>query len=304
MNVYENVLELVGHTPLVRVNGINKGGCTVLAKLEYLNPGASVKDRPALKMIEEGMRTGRITEKTTIIEPTSGNTGIGLALVCAVKGLRLVIVMPESMSLERRKVIAAYGAQLVLTPASEGMAGAVAKAESLSHSIADSFVPGQFVNPANPESHKNTTAPEIWNDTAGEIDILVCGVGTGGTISGNGTYLKKKKSSVQIIAVEADKSTLLSGGTHLPHKIQGIGANFIPDVCDRSLIDRYVQVSEDEARETARMMAREEGIFSGYSSGAAMAAALRISGEEQGKTIVVILPSGGDRYLSTDLYEE
>jgi len=304
VNIYSDMLELVGRTPMVRINKINDGACRIYAKLEFYNPSSSVKDRPALYMIEEGIRAGRITEKTTIIEPTSGNTGIGLAFVCAVKGLHLIIVMPESMSIERRKIIQSFGAELILTPAAEGMSGAVAKAELLRHEISDAVIAGQFVNPANPESHRKTTAREIWDDTEGTVDILVAGVGTGGTISGTGASLKKKKNSVQLVAVESAKSTLLSGGTHEAHKIQGIGANFIPEVCDRSIIDRYMQITEEQARSTAQRLAREEGIFAGYSSGAAMAAALQLSGEQSDRCIVVILPSGGDRYLSTDLYDQ
>lgn len=304
MNVSENMLDLIGKTPLVRINRLNKTNTTILAKIESRNPGGSIKDRPALNMIEQAEKEGIITKGATIIEPTSGNTGIGLAMVCAIKGYRAIFTMPETMSLERRKLLKAYGAQLVLTEASKGMQGAVEKAIELRETIENSFIPMQFNNPANPESHVNSTAEEIWNDTDGMVDIVVAGVGTGGTISGIAKGLKKYNVLIQTVAVEPMLSQVLAGKPAGPHKIQGIGANFVPQNFDRKLVDKIIPVSDENAMDTARKLATEEGILCGISSGAAMYAAMELAKipENEGKLIVVILPDSGERYLSSELY--
>ncbi|MDD5654993.1 MAG: cysteine synthase A [Candidatus Omnitrophota bacterium] len=305
MKIAKNITELIGNTPLVRLNKLTKGlGAEVAAKLEFFNPGSSIKDRIGLSMIEEAEKQGKITKDTVILEPTSGNTGVALAFVCAVKGYKLVLTMPETMSLERRQILAAFGAQIVLTPGSEGMTGAVKKAEDLAKSDKHYFIPQQFKNPANPDIHRRTTAVEIWNDTGGKIDILVAGVGTGGTITGTAEALKKKKPSIKVIAAEPKASPVLSGGQSGPHKIQGIGAGFVPQVLNTKIIDEIIQVSDDDAFHTARRLAREEGILAGISSGAACFAALEVAGrkENKGMLVVVILPDTGERYLSTGLF--
>ena len=306
-NIYNDITTTVGNTPLIRLNRITSGcRATVVAKLESFNPLGSVKDRIALNMINEAEKTGLISADTTIIEPTSGNTGIGLAFVAAARGYRLILTMPESMSIERRKLLKMLGAELVLTPAGEGMKGAIDKAESLSKELPSSIVLQQFANPANPAIHYDTTAEEIWRDTDGKVDILVAGVGTGGTITGIASKLKKRKPGFQAIAVEPADSPVLSGGNPGPHKIQGIGAGFVPEVLNRALLDEVVTVSNDEAIETARQLAKQEGLLVGISSGAAAHAALRLANkpENEGKLLVVILPDTGERYLSTALTEE
>jgi len=304
--VFNSIEELVGKTPLVKLNNLASPDSTVLAKLEFMNPGGSVKDRISLHMIRVAEQTGTISPgKTTIIEPTSGNTGIGLAMVAAVKGYSLILTMPETMSLERRKLMEGYGAELVLTPGSEGIKGALNRAEELVADIENSWMPGQFDNPANPEIHSLTTAEESWDDTWGNVDIIVAGVGTGGTLTGIGNALKPRKSGLRIIAVEPSDSPILSGGNPGPHKIQGIGAGFIPGVLETKLIDEVVTVSIDDALATTRKLARREGILAGISSGAAAWAALGISRQDKnkGKTIVFIAPSNGERYLSTPLFD-
>ncbi|MBC8230693.1 cysteine synthase A [bacterium] len=305
--IAEDLTKLIGKTPLVRLNKVTKGlGAQVVAKLESFNPCWSVKDRIALSMIENAERNGLIKEDTIILEPTSGNTGIGLASVCAVKGYKLILTMPETMSIERRKLIAALGAEIILTPGSEGIPGAVRKTEELAANDSRYFIPQQFKNPANPEIHRETTALEIWQDTDGEVDIVVAGVGTGGTITGIAETIKKKNPDFQAIAVEPAHSPVLSGGNPGPHKIQGIGAGFVPDVLNLDVIDEVVQVTNDEAMQTALRLAREEGILAGISSGAATAAALKVAArpENKDKLIVVILPDTGERYLSTDLFQQ
>ncbi len=299
MNVKQNILETIGNTPLVKINRLTEGN--VFAKVEGFNPAGSVKDRPALNMIKDAEDKGLINKDTVIIEPTSGNTGIGLALCCAVRGYRIILTMPETMSVERRKLLQAYGAEIVLTEGSKGMQGAVDKALELSKEYKNSFIPQQFNNPANPEIHITTTAQEIWNDTDGKIDIIIAGVGTGGTISGTARGLKSKRSDIIAIAVEPESSPLLSKGVAGPHKIQGIGANFVPANFDKSVIDEIITVGNEDAIETAKLLATKEGIFCGISSGAAMYAAIQVSkrAENAGKNIVVILPDTGERYLSS-----
>lgn len=306
MKVYENVSDLIGNTPLVRVHSIQGANdAVILGKLESSNPFGSVKDRIALAMIIDAEKKGLLTKEKTIIEPTSGNTGIALAAIAAVKGYKIILTMPETMSIERRKLLAAYGAEIVLTEGAKGMKGAIAKAEELTASNLNYFMPMQFANKANPEMHKQTTAVEIWDDTDGKVDIVIAGVGTGGTISGIGQFLKSKKSSVKIIAIEPDGSPVLSGGSAGPHKLQGIGAGFIPENLDRSVIDEVIRIKEDDAGKTARFVAKSEALLVGISSGAALYAASLVAQrpENKGKTIVVILPSNGERYLSTWLFE-
>ena len=305
MKIANSMTELVGSTPLVRLNRMAQGCLAeVVVKLEFFNPLSSIKDRIALNMIEEAERGGLIRPGTVIVEPTSGNTGVGLAFVCAVRGYHLVLTMPESMSVERRMLLAAMGAELVLTPAAKGMAGAVAEAERILSSMEDAFMPGQFVNPANPAMHERTTAEELWRDTDGRIDALVAGVGTGGTITGVGRTLKRRKEGFMAVAVEPAASPLLSQGTAGPHKIQGIGPNFVPEVLNRKVIDRIVTVTNEDAMATARVLAREEGILAGISSGANVWAALQLAREPQmeGKLIAAIVCDTGERYLSTELF--
>ena len=307
MNIANNITELVGNTPLVKLNRVTDGAeATVLAKLEFFNPGSSVKDRIAVAMIDAAEKSGKINKNTTIVEPTSGNTGIGLAMVCAARGYKLIITMPETMSRERRMLMRAYGAELVLTPGPEGMGGAIAKAKELAAANPDSFfIPQQFENPANPEVHRNTTALEIWNDTDGKVDIVVAGVGTGGTITGIGEVLKAKNPNIQIIAVEPAASPVLSGGPKGPHPIQGIGAGFIPSILNTEIYNEIIQVPSEAAFETARAVGSQEGVLVGISSGAAVWAAVQVAKrpENKGKNIVVIIPSNGERYLSTPLFE-
>jgi cysteine synthase A len=305
--IFNNVTEMVGNTPLVRLNRIvGDAQATVVAKLEYQNPAHSVKDRIGLSMIEAAEREGKIGPDTVIIEPTSGNTGIALAMVCAQRGYKLILTMPETASRERRKLLRAYGADLVLTPGPEGMSGAIARAKQIAAETPNSFIPQQFENPANPEVHRRTTAEEIWRDTGGQVDIVVSGIGTGGTITGVGEVLKERKPSVKIVAVEPAASPVLSGGQKGPHPIQGIGAGFVPQVLNTAIYDEIITVEGDDAMETARRMAREEGLLVGISSGAATWAALQVAHrpENAGKMIVVIIPSFGERYLSTALYAD
>ncbi len=305
--IYRSADELIGRTPLLEMVGIEKAYklcAKIYAKLEYLNPAGSVKDRVARSMIDDAERRGLLVDGATVIEPTSGNTGIGLASVCAARGYRLIIVMPDSMSIERRQIMLAYGAELVLTPGAEGMSGAIKKANELAASIENSFVAGQFTNPANPRAHYESTGPEIFGDTDGELDFFVAGVGTGGTISGVGKYLKEQDPDIRVVGVEPDTSAVLSGKSAGPHKLQGIGAGFVPDILDRSVIDEIVTVSADAAFEFGRAVGRHEGILVGISSGAALSAAVEIARrpENEGKKIVVLLPDTGDRYLSTELF--
>ena len=308
-NIYTSVDQLIGRTPLLELTRIEEAyhlKARILAKLEYLNPVGSVKDRVAKMMIEEAERTGRLGPGSVIIEPTSGNTGIGLASVAAARGYRIIIVMPETMSVERRQLMKAYGAELVLTEGAGGMKGAIAKAEELAAEIPGSFLPGQFVNPANPKAHRTGTGPEIYEDTDGEVDIFVAGAGTGGTITGVGEYLKSKKPSVRIVAVEPASSAVLSGGEAGPHKIQGIGAGFVPEVLNTAIYDEVMPVSDEDAFAAGRLVGRREGVLVGISSGAAVFAAVEQAKrpENEGKTIVVLLPDTGDRYLSTPLFAE
>ncbi len=304
--IYRDITETIGHTPLVRLNRITAGlGAQIAVKLEPRNPGGSVKDRIGLSMVQAAEREGKITPETVIIEPTSGNTGIALAMVAAARGYKLILTMPETMSVERRKLLKAYGAEIVLTPGSEGMNGAIRRAKELAEQTPNSFVPQQFENPANPQVHRETTAQEIWDDTDGQVDILVAGVGTGGTITGVAEMIRARKPSFRAIAVEPAASPVLSGGQAGPHKIQGIGAGFVPAVLRMDLVDEVIQVSNDDAFATARRLAKEEGILVGISSGAATSAALKVAArpENAGKLIVAILASTGERYLSTPLFD-
>lgn len=305
MKIAKNMLELVGNTPLVNINKLNSGEATVVAKLECKNPAGSVKDRPALYMIEKAEKEGLINKDTTIIEPTSGNTGIGLAFVCAIKGYKMILTMPDTMSKERRMLSKAYGADLVLTDGAKGMQGAVDKAEELHREIKNSFIPQQFANPANPEIHVKTTAEEIWNDTDGKVDIVVAGVGTGGTICGIAKGLKAKNPNIKAVAVEPYSSQVLAGKKAGAHKIQGIGANFVPENFDCSVVDEIMPVKDEDAIITARKLATEEGILSGFSCGANVWAAVELSKrpENKGKLIVAILPDFGERYLSSGLFD-
>lgn len=306
MHIAENMLELIGKTPLVKINRLNENGLAVVAaKIESRNPAGSIKDRPAMNMIEDAEKRGLLTDGAVIIEPTSGNTGIGLAMVCAIKGYKMILTMPETMSIERRKLLKAYGAELVLTEGARGMQGAVDKAMELREQIPDSFIPMQFNNPANPEIHELTTAEEIWTDTDGKVDIVIAGVGTGGTISGIGKRLKEKNPDIQIVAVEPFRSQVLAGKPAGSHAIQGIGANFVPRNFNRDVVDVIYPVGDIDAVETARKMATDEGILCGISSGAAMFAALEFSKmpDNEGKLIVTILPDSGERYLSSVLFD-
>ena len=307
--IYTSSDQLIGHTPLLELSKIEKEyglKARILAKLEYLNPSGSVKDRIAKAMIDDAEAEGKITPETVIIEPTSGNTGIGLAAVAAARGYRLIIVMPETMSVERRQLMKAYGAELVLTEGAKGMKGAIEKAKELAEEIPDSFIPGQFVNPANPKAHRTGTGPEIYEDTDGNVDIFVAGVGTGGTITGVGEYLKARNPKIRIVAVEPEASPVLSSGKAGPHKIQGIGAGFVPDVLNTRIYDEVIPVSNEAAFDAGRMIGRKEGVLVGISAGATVAAAIDLAGrpENEGRTIVVLLPDTGDRYLSTPLFAE
>lgn len=309
MRIYSSAYEMIGDTPLLELRNIEKEfglSARILAKVESRNPSGSVKDRVALAMIEQAEKDGLIKPGATLIEPTSGNTGIGLASVAASKGYHAILVMPETMSIERRRIIKAYGAEIVLTPGKEGMAGTLKKAEELHASIPNSFIPSQFDNPANPRKHTLTTGPEIYRDTDGMVDVLVAGIGTGGTVSGTGAYLKEKKPSVKVVGVEPASSPLLTKGEAGPHKIQGIGANFVPKNLDRSLLDEIIPVADEDAFAYAKMVSKREGILVGISSGAALSAAVSLAKkkEYEGKMIVVIFPDGGDRYFSTPLFEE
>lgn len=307
--IYSSVAELIGNTPLVELKHIEKKynlEATILAKLEYLNPAGSVKDRIAKEMIEDAEKKGLLKEGSTIIEPTSGNTGIGLAAIAAAKGYKLIIVLPETMSVERRNIIKAYGAEIVLTEGSKGMPGAIAKAKELAEEIENSFIVGQFVNPANPEAHRKTTGPEIWNDTDGKVDAFVAGVGTGGTVTGVGEYLKEKNPDIKIYAVEPDSSPVLSEGKSGAHKIQGIGAGFVPDILNTKIYDEVIKVENEDAFALGKEIAKTEGVQVGISSGAALFAAIEWAKkpENKGKTIVALLPDSGDRYYSTPLFTE
>lgn len=306
MKIYRNASELIGNTPLLELTHVEQTEqlhATILAKLEYLNPAGSAKDRIAKAMIEEAERSGKLQPNSVIIEPTSGNTGIGLASVAAAKGYRVIIVMPDTMSVERRQLMRAYGAELVLTEGSKGMSGAIAKAKELAESIPNSFIPNQFSNPVNPQAHKQTTGPEIWNDTDGTLDFFVAGVGTGGTVTGVGEYLKSMNPNIQIVAVEPSASPVLTAGVSGSHQIQGIGAGFIPEILNTAIYDEVIPVTNEDAFATGRLIAKREGVLVGISSGAAVFAAIELAKrpENKGKTIVVLLPDTGDRYLSTPL---
>lgn len=308
-NIYKGTIGLIGNTPLVEVGNVEKKlglEATVLVKLEYFNPAGSVKDRIAKAMIEDAEEKGLLKEGSVIIEPTSGNTGIGLASIAAAKGYRIIFTMPETMSVERRNILKAYGAELVLTEGAKGMKGAIAKAEELANEIPGSFIPGQFVNPANPAIHRSTTGPEIWNDTDGNVDYFIAGVGTGGTLTGVGEYLKSQKPDVKIVAVEPAGSPVLSEGKGGPHKIQGIGAGFVPDVLNTKIYDEIIKVENEDAFATGKLLAKQEGVLVGISSGAALYAAIQLAKrpENKGKTIVALLPDTGDRYYSTPLFTE
>lgn len=308
-NIYTSVDQLIGNTPLLELTSLEdsqKLDATILAKIESFNPGGSVKDRIAKAMLDAAEKAGKLTKETTIIEPTSGNTGIGLAMMSAARGYKLIIVMPETMSVERRQLMKAYGAELVLTEGAKGMKGAIAKAEELAESIKNSFIPSQFSNPANPEIHYQTTGPEIWNDTEGNVDIFVAGVGTGGTVTGVGTFLKEKNPNVKIVAVEPTDSAVLSTGVAGSHKIQGIGAGFIPSILDTSVYDEIITVSNEDAFATGRLLAEQEGVLAGISSGAVVCAAMELAkrDENKSKSIVVLLPDTGERYLSTPMFTE
>ena len=307
--IYTSVDQLIGHTPLLELSNIERDQdlkARVLVKLEYFNPGGSVKDRVAKGILDDAERRGLLGPDTVVIEPTSGNTGIGLAALCAARGIRLIITMPETMSVERRKLMEGYGAELVLTPGAEGMKGAIAKADELHAQIPDSIIAGQFTNPANPAAHRATTGPEIWDDTDGAVDVFVAGVGTGGTLTGVGAYLKEKKPSVKVVAVEPASSPVLSEGHGGAHKIQGIGAGFVPQVLDTHVYDEVVDVRDDDAFAAARLLAHKEGVLVGISSGAALWAALELAKrpENAGKTVVALLPDTGERYISTPLFPE
>ena len=308
-NIYKGTLGLIGNTPLVEVTNVEKDqdlNAKILVKLEYFNPAGSVKDRIAKAMIEDAEEKGLLKEGSVIIEPTSGNTGIGLASIAAAKGYRIILTMPETMSVERRNILKAYGAEIVLTEGSKGMKGAIAKADELAKEIPNSYIPGQFVNPANPAAHKATTGPEIWNDTDGNVDVFIAGVGTGGTLTGTGEYLKSKNPDVKIIAVEPATSPVLSEGKSGAHKIQGIGAGFVPDVLNTQVYDEIITIENDDALEKAKLLAKKEGVLVGISSGAALSAAIQVAKRPEfaGKTIVALLPDTGDRYYSTPLFTE
>lgn len=305
--IAHDLTELIGKTPLVELSRTEKElglKAQVIAKLEYLNPARSVKDRVGLALIEDAERRGLITPRTTIIEPTSGNTGIGLAQVCAIKGYKLILTMPDAMSVERRTLLRTLGAQLVLTPAHEGMSGSIRKAKELAEAVGDAFIPQQFANPANPQIHRVTTAEEIWQDTDGKIDFFVAGIGTGGTVTGVGEVLKQRNPQIKVVAVEPAGSPVLSGGKPGPHKVQGIGAGFVPEVLNTQVFDEVIRITDDEAIETGRQLAKRDGVLTGISSGAAVAAAIRVAKrlENKGKRIVVLLPDTGERYLSTPIF--
>ena len=309
MTIYENVSELIGNTPLVKLTNYQQNhglNATIVGKVEFMNPAGSIKDRVAKAMLDDAFNKGIIDEGTTLIEPTSGNTGIGLASIAAARGMRLIIVMPDSMSVERRNLMKAYGAELVLTPGAKGMSGAIEKADELAAEIENSFIPGQFVNPANPAAHEASTGPEIWRDTEGKVDIFVAGVGTGGTVSGAGAYLKAQNSAIQVVAVEPADSPVLSQGVAGPHGIQGIGAGFVPDTLDTSVYDEVMTIENEEAFEAGRELAGNEGLLVGISYGAAVAAARKLAErpENAGKLIVAILPDTGERYLSTAMFSD